>query len=105
MNIDVTEDEYLETVSEVCRIVDELLSIPQGQLRIQDASLKRFIAAIYDTVVPCDVLETLMCSDGSRRERLLVLLVGRCKYGRPKHTRADDMLAWGHECLSEHRQR
>jgi len=99
MNIDVIEQEYLDAVSEVYKIVDEISSNPHISFSPQDAAIKRFIAAIYDPVIPCNVLEMLMCSDQRLSNTLLVLLVGRCKYGRPRHERADDMLAWGHQCL------
>ncbi len=104
MNIDVTEDEYSDALDEICRIVDELDASPHTPRSSQDVAVKRFIAAIYDTVIPCDVLNTLMASDSRRRATLLVLLVGRCKYGRPRHKRSDDMLAWGHQCLREQHQ-
>ena len=96
-HIDVTEEEYLAAVTQACEIVDAMHSNSAMPLSQQDAAIKRFIAAIYDTIVPCDVLEILMVSDARRRNMLLTLLVGRSIYGRPRHKRADDLSSWGLE--------
>jgi hypothetical protein len=101
MKIDITEKEYLDAVSEVCELVKDMHTRPHETLNSQDASLKRFIAAIYDPIIPCNVLETLMMSNQPRSNLLLALLIGRCKYGRPHNERTDEMLLWGQECLKD----
>jgi hypothetical protein len=103
MEFNLTEEEYLTAISEACELVDIVESTPHKQFSSQDVAVKRYIAAIYDPVIPCNILDTLMCSDPQRRDLLLMLLIGRCKFGRPQHERADDMLAWGGECLKEDR--
>jgi len=102
MEINVTENEYLDAVTEACRIVDQCTALPADEpMSSQDREIKRFVAAIYDTVIPCPVLGTLMVSNATRRNLLLILLIGRCKFGRPSHDRAEDMLAWGYECMKD----
>jgi hypothetical protein len=101
MDLDVTEQEYLDAVTEACRIVDQCQSDPAVPRSLQDDTIKRFISAIYDPIVPCSAIGILGFSDLSRKALLLTLLVGRCKYGRPRHERADDMLAWVHECMKD----
>jgi len=98
MKLDVSEAEYLAAVSKACELVDILHTNSCKPLCSPDAAIKQFISAIYDSAVPCDVLNTLMKSDADRQNILFVLLVGRCKYGRPRHERADDMLSWAYEC-------
>lgn len=101
MKIDITEKEYLDAVNEACQLVTDIQTKPNKTLNSQDASIKRFIAAIYDPIVPCNVLESLMVSNQPRSNMLLALLIGRCKYGRPQNEMADDMLLWGQECLKD----
>ena len=98
MNLDITEYEYEEAVDEICRIVDELESNSDSRVRSQDVDFKKFIAAIYDNTIPCDILGLLAVSDIRRQNMIFVLLIGRCKFGRPDHKRTNDILAWSYQC-------
>lgn len=101
MKFDVTEREYLDAVTEACNIVDQCNSDPRIDCRMQDVAIKRFISAIYDPIVPCSVLEILAVSDPFRKNLLIILLIGRCKYGRPRHNREEDILKWVFQCMKD----
>ena len=74
MKLDVTEAEYLAAVSKACELVDIMHSNSRKLVRSQDAAIKQFISAIYDSIVPCDVLNTLGISDADRQNTLLVFV-------------------------------
>lgn len=97
MKHQITEAEYLSAITSACEIVDAMHADPTRPTSQQDHLLKIFLAAIYDPITPCDVLESLMQSDYARRELLLTLLIGRCNLGRPRHPRADEFLTWSAE--------
>ena len=62
----ITESQYLEAVTEACLIVDSLYSGPRLPLSSADACLKCFVACIYDSIVPAEIMNALSVSDPSR---------------------------------------
>jgi hypothetical protein len=86
----VTAEAYHAAFAAAC---DEYRRLPQTPHPAQDVEFGQFIAAIYDSSVPCNVIQALSISDSPRRELLLTLLVGRAYHHRPVASPADAEMA------------